>query len=439
MNKKKNIFKNKIYRNISLKKKFGGEIYKNEILKQIVSIGFEFETGKMIPFIENNMILYPIGSEKHNIYTDNTESVIFNLTQDMPYTSSRTLFTKFSNNIKNRIKNGKICALIDHIRKPPLLFNLNKSSSMGHTEFHFTYKRFNTNNNTNDNTNDDIIIKALKCSADLLKQYFDHSKVSYLTLVTLQKTTLPLKIEDTINENISLYKFENNIVYILPNDKSKRDTINTIHFYIHMTIGVKLYNAINVLSYLLNNSNNSHKKIFEECIGISIIIVNKFIIIVNKFIIDNNIIIDNQDNQDIMLLVNKLYNWIALLLYFVTKYQGNRSKTQLIFILRHTYSEIFPLKNTILHEVWINFLKNSEEIQKNITNKCYTFMFNSSNIDPYNGLNEKNLLNVKNSKKFSYDKNIILIEYRGLNLDFKRITGRQEILLSDIDNLKNIN
>ena len=411
MNKKKtkNILKNKI----------GGEISNNEILEKIISIGFEFETGRMIPFIVDNNILYPFGYRKEIHTIKNRGTMKVDLTEDQPLESTKTsLLSRFEKNVSDSSAN---CKLFYPIRSgiPNLSFNSsNNDIRMGHTEFHFTYTEIKSTN---------IIIECLKKSVKFLREYLNENILTHCPLLEG-----PSQRRTSIRQNVSIYKCPDNIVYLLPNDKNSinghetKYTLETIHFYIHMTIGVELYNAINVLYYLLNDSQYNHKELFEECVRKSFDIVNEFIVDNNNKNINNKINIDNQNN---IFLLNKLYNWITLLLYFVIKYKETRNKTQLMFILRHTYSEIYPLKNIILHKCWIEFLnKNSAQIIAFITPDCYTFMFTSSN-------NSYNLYTPNNSKKFNYDGNIILIEYRGLNLDFKRITGNKKILLSDIDKL----
>jgi len=371
----------------------------------------------MIPFIVDNNILYPFGNRKEIHTIENRGTMKVDLTEDQSLESIKTsLLSRFEKNISDCSAN---CKLFYPIRSgiPNLSFNSsNNDIRMGHTEFHFTYTEIKSTN---------IIIDCLKKSVKFLREYLNENILTHCPLLG------PLPLHTSIRNNVSIYKCPDNIVYLLPNDKSfingheTKYTLETIHFYIHMTIGVELYNAMHVLYYLLNNSQYNHKELFEECIKRSFDIVNEFIVDNNKNI-NNKINIDNQNN---IFLLNKLYNWITLLLYFVIKYKETRNKTRLIFILRHTYSEIYPLKNTILHKCWIKFLnKNSTQIIDFITPDCYTFMFNSSNTS-------YNLYTPNNSKKFNYDGNIILIEYRGLNLDFKRITGNKEILLSDIDKL----
>lgn len=405
MNKKKtkNILKNKI----------GGDIFESDILEKIISIGFEFETGIMIPFIVDNNILYPFGNRKEIHTIENRGTMKVDLTEDQPLESTETtLLTRFEKNINDCSTNCKLFyPLRSHI--PNLSFNSsNNNIIMGHTEFHFTYTKIKSPN---------IIIECLKKSVKFLREYLNENRLTHCPLLAG-----PPPRYTSIRQNVSIYKCPDNIVYLLPNDKNSNGretkyTLETIYFYIHITIGVELHNAMHVLSYLLNSSQH-HKEMFEYCI-------TKSYEIVNKFIDDNNINIANLND---IFLPDKLYNWITLLLYFVIKYEKTRNKTQLMFILRHTYSEIYPLKNTILHKCWIEFLnKNSEKIEAFITLNCYTFMLNSSN----SSNTSYNLYTTNNSKKFNYDGNIILIEYRGLNLDFKRITGHKKILLSDIDNL----
>jgi hypothetical protein len=188
------------------------------------------------------------------------------------------------------------------------------------------------------------------------------------------------------------------------------------------------------MSNLNNNSKIvTHKdiRIWSNCINLSNQITETFFRL-----------LPFSDKSSILHLGIQLYNWIALLLFFINRYKTERGKKFLLFIVRHYYYEIFPLKNTILHDYWIKLLTDYPNDMIDLTNKeSYIFMLNSSSKTPYNGLSPDNLFLMENSKKFTYDGNIVLIEYRGLIKEFQKYYGRSGggISLSEIHNLKNLN
>ena len=251
----------------TIKNKRGGKITTNEVLKKIISIGFEFETGNMIPVVKETYDIDGVFIEKY--ITDPYEShtiVTVPVHKDVNLTivssTDTPLLTGGVNSLMSELERrfNEIVEIkpdeektnkekeeeeekiekINNFREfiytyiNPFDKNENENSQYNfynHTEYIFTFLPLKPSTSIND---ENIILK-----------YFDYV-INYL------KTSFIL--QDTItNEEVNskLKTFENDgLLYLIPMTSTEDFTPSTIKWVPQMTINVKVEDVISVLEYL---------------------------------------------------------------------------------------------------------------------------------------------------------------------------------------------
>ena len=338
-----------------LKNQYGGLIERNPILEKIMSIGFEFETQQMSPFIKSNRNELRCINDKIKIYStyDNDIEIFITpdtpmLDKDIPVYSVYFINNLCNNNSNNFLINDGEFRLIKCSETSGIAFK--------HAEFHFTFKNIIPNNN--------VIYHYLNESLNFVNIIFSKSntELSLNNKITINNCNEQID-KLIVTEQANIYNNRSGLSYIIPNRKNI-NTYNTINWVIQTTIGIHLENVISVLSYL--DLVNSH----SESYWAFIVRVSSFII--NKFCEEYDYSFDDIDIQ-------KFLNWITIIIYEI----GNANfdingitvlKYKLTFISRHTLCKMFPIniKRAIYIE-WYNFT-------------CYK---NESNIKDFNSLIEQ--------------------------------------------------
>ena len=345
------------YKNLMLK---GGEIKQNDVLFNINSIGFEFETDEMtILKADESFSLYRLKQKINHIPEEN-----INIIGCVPirekiktineYMDACTDIALYDSESKVFEFNKKLCRIksnfrLEYITSPYALIYNNIFSSNGelcNTEFHFTYKEIEKNNN--------CIIFYLKESCKMLLSYFQE--------LNKQKSVLINNNNNTILDKSIIYVDNlqhDNIYYLLFNNKN----IDTIKWVIQVTIGIDILNIIDVCTYL-SLFNTKYYKLWLESINDAETFINKFIIYYNnKFDSDINIYI-----IDLQILLN----YLAILIYFCKFPQMN--KERMTFKLRHSYRTLFhncrnKFKNIHIKLQWSQYIK---QIYNSIENDIIT-------------------------------------------------------------------
>jgi hypothetical protein len=345
---------------LNLKNLQGGFLPPNDAFKFIESIGFEFETRQISPFIGtikgNTLTLRPFGYNPTKLIdaSDNpsmkriTIKDNFILTQDS-YSDNKkenditykmtTYLSQYRKIVYNIINNDET------IMEMKIKFNVeNETHTIGHSEFLMTY--FSVDQSQN------IIME--KTYETLLKIQDFLETCKYYGIVEIDGKSHKI-FNISVNEtNIYFFKwyFEGNVEI---KNKMNNDTLDNIVFSPQITIGVKLENYVSVYNHLIS-TNSDLNKIRD------VVVYN----LENIFKITNTE--DNKDKYNFLFL---LFNFINTI-YINKKYNTNISdifnideKTGEITIIREIY-KIMP------RQFFTEILKNNsilnEKYQQIITN-----------------------------------------------------------------------
>ena len=235
----------KIRRNNTKKyKKYGGKVSSNEILTKIISLGFEFETGNMIPvaLYDDNMTTppkqkYGIDSVKsHDIGTIRVENepvdVMIVSSTDTPLGTRPTysLLSHLEDLMNPESGNHEFQEFIkEHIM--PYGNITGDYMFYNHTEYIFTFRSKFLTRSIND---ENIILKYFKNVVDYLKNNF----------------TLKEEIINTeVNSKLKIFN-NGSLMYLIPMKSTDDFTPTTIKWVPQMTINIKVIDVISVLEYL---------------------------------------------------------------------------------------------------------------------------------------------------------------------------------------------
>ena len=367
-----------LYKNMGL---MGGAITRNDALKKILSIGFEFETSKIIPVIIDNQHQTVDTLTTSTASTAPTEKTIilksdnnfsFEMVQDYGKSSSNLGKTIDVHNIGNLKYFARSEKFGD--KKYEILFEKDKiyatdethrSRLFSHAEFIITYKSISISDN--------IIWEKFIDACTEIYEHLNSFNSAHSTDLVIIKHNVMDSSENVIeavklftpttylNEGKSLCyindKFETSDPdgfgnvrfneYIDTTDSS--DIMNNIDFLPQVTIGIHLNSIIDVVSHLLQNSDGGDSKSteFNGCVEKAKNLVRNFIIASELPIYDDE--------------CNNLQNWLSIVLYNAINYDAYTAHTtsfpeDVIYFkdfcpinLRHPYYKICPL-NRYAHE-----------------------------------------------------------------------------------------
>lgn len=382
-------------------KQMGGLIGKNINQNVIESIGFEFESSCLQPFVfiedvekffpderyaddfYKNYSLYKLYMKKNIEIVKNTkDKFLMNVSSELAkekanlevcnkikkndeqfkltYPTSTDFLNKFY--LKNMSDNTVIEQMTNiekHRDEDEYEYvdewynNCYKSNS----EFTFTYPEINKSNNT--------IYKYFHKSISYLHQYFtefcESSKCSF-NLIVYDKINKMNKIDNEIIDKTTFYKQKfstgNRLGYMIINNKElfdeKKDenyfpTIDDIKWDMHMTLGVKLENVDKLLRYL---------SFYEESKLTNIIVIDSIneaetLIAVLKIYV----ILTSRQHIFNSIIYNQLKGFFTLLSYYCNTFTLNVSLDSTNVFTKYGYS--FMLRNKF--DNFINFFKNLDE------------------------------------------------------------------------------
>ena len=255
---KKQKYKNKNKKmpcnNSKKNKKYGGKVTGNEILTKIRSLGFEFETGNMIPVIlyDDNSTTPPTQKygvdpeESHNIGTIKLDNEPVNVmivsSTDTPLSSGGKYSLLSNLELVMKSENYRqLDDLYEFIKEHIVLYNdHNKYNFYNHTEYIFTFLSSEPNTSIND---DNIILKYFKYVVDYLKNNFTLTK-------TITNTNTNKEVTNTkIGSKLNIFN-NNSLLYLIPMKSNEDFTPTTIKWVPQMTINIKVIDVISVLEYL---------------------------------------------------------------------------------------------------------------------------------------------------------------------------------------------
>lgn len=249
-------------------KKYGGKITSNDILEKIISIGFEFETGNMIPIQLKNFREQPpvekyIADSETNVVSQPRDftslypdtKVYILSTIDTPLLSGgvNSLMSIFENKYKPQIEDSEIDNETVKFRKfidKYIHVYSTINSNLGyiffnHTEYMFTFLPLDSHKSINDK--------------NIILIYFEFI-VYYLKSLKHQKT-----IED-ISTNSKIKIFSNDtLLYLIPMEINDDYTPATIKWVPQMTINIKVVDVISVLEYLSIGLNKESINTIRDC------------------------------------------------------------------------------------------------------------------------------------------------------------------------------
>ena len=439
-----------------IEKMEGGMITSNEILLKILSIGFEFETVSLHPVLinpENRIIISQIGDinikEKILLEGDYTTSS-FEITPDYGNIKEFENFVNqydhpyfvFSDTMFDEYYYEMGCC--DYV-------NENKFSN---TEFVITfYKPIRSRG---------IITECFKLACKKISNYIKRSlKINYMRVVEDDDSYIPNDYFDNLQIFVSPHHYVNGIgrsgylAYILNHECDIED----INFKPQMTISVKLIDAVDVIEYLLSNTYQFIYDKFRQFKEMGINLSDSFI--------RNNYSYYESKRIEQKLLSNWLtlvfFNYFCYVRFKHEKYNNPNDadiyfKMFCPFLLRHDYSEIFPLNGG--KRLLLDYIEHSN------TGHLFGKHYNSAKVfdhtisdelahdrnyinHPQKYLNYTCLLlggleqfdigeepfNIE-TKKYPYDRinKIILLEYRNFGQEISNLLGNRvdNILLDSL-------
>lgn len=317
---------------IKMKNKFGGSIESNDVLKNILSIGFEFETVDIIPLkiSDNNSDTNTIILSNLRSTNDEIRDKLLTIIDDF-----EVITTKDHGAPYNRINFDAYLSFNDLNNTKYLM----KKGQYGHTEFHFTF--------TNLNYDDNIIYNYICLCCNYINKIFKNKQEVLFEPIP---ETLDLSNYDKKNEIIKFLKekqtkicnFFNyeNLYFLNYKDPNTKFYFNDdVKWIIQTTIGITLNNVISVLNYL---SLGSDRKIFwDNAVEIAELNIIKF----KEYLTENNIDIDEN-------YINLLLNWTTLVMY---KFQFMKTEVEY-------YGEIYKVDND---SIWETIISENNDISEN--------------------------------------------------------------------------
>ena len=407
-------------------KQAGGLIGKNKDQQIIESIGFEFESLYLQPFvfIKNNENYFSDERYANEFYKKNSLDKLY-AKQNIEVVNN--IKENFLMNVSSEYAREKpVFEICKNIKKNDELFKLNYPSTdflnkfylknisdntvieqvtniekhrdlddkedgdewlnicyKSNTEFTFTYAKINKS----DNTIYEHFHKSIHYLHNYFTNYCESSSCSF-NLVVYDKINKRKKIDDVIIDKTTFFKQKfttgNRLAYMIINNKELFDeeknenyfpTINDIKWDMHMTLGVKLENVGKLLKYL---------SFYEESKLTNIIVIDSiheaeilievlklYVKLTSKTHIFNNDIIYSQ-LKGFFTLISYYCNAFTLNVSLDNTHEFN--KYGYSFMLRNRFENFIDYFETNFHESLINILINFFNVLINKSNQLVPYI-----------------------------------------------------------------
>lgn len=369
----------------------GGDIDKNDVLRLIESIGFEFESADIIPFVDNELWGDIILEEKYltdvekykKYYEEYDKKTLFiaigakldlleeindkykleiNFLSDTLdfYSKDSSEIYRVLHNLEYAMNNKSIdhnMCVANFLTHEDERINLssyiqkdNGTLKLAHCEYKFTFTNLKKSSN--------IIKNTMNLCIDFLNEHFLKSKTIPVSLHATElevttheypEVTQSIKVidDELISSNLKLYvtkenyynertEFKKPITYLVTGKNDTEANYEDAKWVPQMTFGVKLYNAEAVFLYLSTSNKQLHKMITEISKELNIILL-KF----KKYLAEKDIVIDKTILKNIkgfLFLIS--YNTNVLILLILDSLNNKKSvnfsnHTLYPFLIRH--------------------------------------------------------------------------------------------------------
>lgn len=354
--------KNKTQKN---RKSTGGRLVSNPILKKIISIGFEFETGNMTPLEYSNSTkkiymsdvkarkIEPSEEEKQKLSDANITKLTIVSDKDTPsmINPKESLIANLNERFLNEPAVGHFLeqSKIDvYSRDTKIPDNYN---FYYHTEYIFTFFSDSINDN-------DVILKYFGYVLNYLMTCFEFVE-------TKMDSTSDLKLSYFKNK---YYPRDDKFIYLIPMRTTQSFIPQTIQWVPQMTINIKVVDIIVVLPYLIKSTEYSKE-------------VDTSIKELDFIKIRYNELGDSENKIKINKIYDILKNVFFVLIYIIkskeTKDEDDFRKNEYTFLFRCPLVDIIiGLYKKYDIEI-VNFTINLfiEKLQSNIQQKSFEILY----------------------------------------------------------------
>jgi len=385
---------------------YGGAITKNPHLEKIVSIGFEFESGRITPFkiIHNKRLeLLPAVDDNGIQLRTPMQDVDMIVNTDTAYVNITTELVLMNEFVISENLHGYPSLLLT----PENIYITTRGRDIRdmtwpHTEFHFTYHDL-------DKRSSNVILEKLHQSFSLLKTFFAQFTVRNKNIIEGHDSNFPKNPNDNIvilrtPRNTELH---NQLGFLMP---STWNLENDLSWIVQMTFGIRMIDVPDVITALADMTGYISKgklsmvnKTYDDII----------------YILTNLTLIDGELPADIRAFV-----YIFAMFDADSDNQINLEeipKTKVYFAVRHSLEELFASLRTTSKK----FLIENSFLLEPMYPLWNTLMrITESVID--DTLRYEDVKQFRLYPHVNPEENVIYIEVRSFHRQFKELLGGEK-------------